>query len=323
MSAPGVVARLLGDVDAALHAAAKVVDAQYVVPHLVHAPMEPPAAVARVDGNTCEAWGPTQDPQAAQEEIAKALGLTKDQVTVHVTFLGGGFGRKSKPDFVVEAALLARAANAPVRVQWTREDEIRHAYYHTVSAQALAAGLDDKGELVAWRHRIAYPSISATFKAGVLHPSAGELGQGVTDLPLAIPNVRVETGEAPAHARIGWMRSVCNVQQCFAVQCFIDELAAATRRDPRDMLLAVIGGDRQLTPAQQGVDKLTNYGAPLDEHPIDVGRLHGVIDKVTAAAGWDHREGRALGLAAHRSFLTYVAVVAQVSRDPVTGFPRR
>jgi isoquinoline 1-oxidoreductase beta subunit len=318
--APGEPVRKRGDAAAALAGAAKVVEAEYVVPHLVHAPMEPPAAVARVDGARCEIWACTQDPQEAQESVAEALKLDKASVTVHVTFLGGGFGRKSKPDFIVEAALLARAAGAPVRVQWTREDELRHAYYHTHSAQSLAAGLDAKGDLLAWRHRLAYPSISSTFTANAVRPSRGEINQGVADLPLDIPNISVETGEAHAHVRLGWMRSVCNIQQAFAVQSFIDELAAATRRDPRDMLLRVLGRPRTVGPADLGVDEkfLANYGAPLDKHPIDVARFHRVIAKVTESAGWDaaRKAGRALGLAVHRSFLSYIAVVAQVSRGP-------
>jgi isoquinoline 1-oxidoreductase beta subunit len=312
--APGEVVRKVGDAEAALASAAKKVEAEYYVPHLVHAPMEPPAAVAKIDGGRCEVWAPTQSPQDAAEQVGKALGIDKSKVTVHVTFLGGGFGRKSKPDFVVEAALLARAAKAPVRVQWTRDDDIQHAYYHAVSAQSLAAGLDASGALVAWRHRIAYPPIGSTFDGKSVRPSSGNLEQGVLDLPLAVPNVSVQTGAAPAHVRIGWMRSVNNVQQAFAVQSFIDELAVATKRDPRDMLLAVLGGKRAITPADLGVPKLGNYGAPLDKHPIDLARFHRVIERVTDAAGWTKRGSRALGLAVHRSFLTYVAVVASVTK---------
>ncbi|HEY0478993.1 MAG TPA: molybdopterin cofactor-binding domain-containing protein [Kofleriaceae bacterium] len=321
--APGETVRKLGDVDRALAGAARVVEAEYVVPHLTHAPMEPPAALARIDGDRCEVWTCTQDPQDAQEAVAKALGIPKPNVTVHVTFLGGGFGRKSIPDYAIEAALLAKATGVPVRVQWSREDEIRHGYYHTHSAQSLAAGLDAGGNVVAWRQRMAFPSISATFAPDKAHPSLGELSQGIIDLPLAIPNVLFQTGAAPQHIRIGWMRSVNNVQHAFAVQSFIAELAAATRRDPRDMLLAVLGPKRALTAEDQGVEKLTNYGAPLTKHPIDVGRFHRVIDRVTQAAGWDtaQRSGRALGLAVHRSFLSYIAVVAQVGKGP-RGEPR-
>jgi isoquinoline 1-oxidoreductase beta subunit len=322
--APGEVVRKVGDTDKAIAGAAKVVEAEYVVPHLVHAPMEPPAAVARFDGDRVELWACTQSPQDARNEVAKALKISADKVTVHVTFLGGGFGRKSKPDFLVEAALLAREAKAPVRVQWTREDEIRNAYYHTCSAQALTAGLDAGGNLMAWRHRIAYPTIMSTFMgSAAVRPTSMELGQGATDVPLEVPNVRVETGAAPAHVRIGWLRSVANIQQAFAVQSFIDELAHATRRDPRDMLLQVLGPKRTISAQDLGVAKVANYGAGLDKHPIDLARYHRVIERVTTAAGWDaaKKSGRAVGLAVHKSFLSYIAVVAQVSKGP-RGEPR-
>ena len=314
--APGDVSRQVGDAEAALARAARRVEAEYLVPHLAHAPMEPPAALARVDGDHAEVWACTQSPQGVQEEVGAALGIPKQNVTVHVTLLGGGFGRKSFPDFAVEAARLAKAAGAPVRVQWTREDDLQHSSYHTHSAQALAAGLDGDGNVTAWRHRIAYPPIGSTFDARADHPSASELGMGVHDMPLAVPNISVQTGVAPAHTRIGWLRSVANIHQVFAIQSFIGELAHETRRDPRDMLLRVLGPARKLTAEEQGTKALWNYGEPLDKHPVDVGRLHRVIEKVTDMAGWSKRAGRALGLAAHRSFVTYVAVVAQVGKGP-------
>ncbi len=317
--APGDTVRKVGDYDASIAGALSLVEAEYLVPHLAHAPMEPPAAVAHFHDDRLEVWACTQSPQDAREELAKQLGIPEDKVTVHVTFLGGGFGRKSKPDFLVEAALCARAAKSPVRVQWTRDDEIRHAYYHSCSAQALAAAVDEKGNVIGWRHRLAYPSISATFNGTSTRPSAGELQQGVLDFPLAVPNVLVQTGEAPAHARIGWMRSVHNIQQAFAVQSFIGEISETTKRDPRDTLISILGKPRKITTTQElGVTQLGNYGAPLAEHPIDVGRFHRVIERVTTAARWDaaKREGRALGLAAHRSFLSYIAVVAEVSQGP-------
>src|SRR5262249_54761287 len=161
--------------------------------------MEPPAALASVTGKTCEVWTCTQSPQGVRDQIAAELGLDKKDITVHVTLLGGGFGRKSFPDFAVEAARLSREAGVPVRVQWTRDAAIRHSSYHTQSAQALAAGLDDKGNVVAWRHRAAYPSIMSTFDPKADRPAGMELGMGVADMPLAIPNVSVETGLAPAH----------------------------------------------------------------------------------------------------------------------------
>lgn len=320
---PGEVQREVGDVDEALAGAARVVAADYYVPHLAHVPMEPPAAVAWAGANGCEVWAPTQHPQAAAKEVARALGVDVEDVTVHVTFLGGGFGRKSKPDYVAEAAWLSRAAAAPVRVQWTRQDDVQHGYYHACALQRLEAGLDSGGAVVAWRHRIASPPIASTFAPGADRLQASDLQQGILDLPLAVPHVRVESCRAPAHVRIGWMRSVYNVNHCFAVQSFLCELAHAIGRDPRDLLLEVLGPPRHLSPEEAGVDEIPNYGKPLDEFPVDVGRLRRVIERVTASADWTEarQRGRALGLAAHRSFLSSVAVVVSVAAGD-RGQPR-
>jgi isoquinoline 1-oxidoreductase beta subunit len=314
--APGKVVRKVGDVDRAFAGAARTVEAEYYVPHLAHAAMEPPAAVAHVAAGACEVWTSTQNPQACRAEVARALGIDEGKVTIHVTLLGGGFGRKSKPDYVVEAALLSRAAGAPVRVQWTRPDDIQHGYFHAVSAQSLKAGLDAAGKVIAWRHRTAFPPIPSTFDASQKLPSEFELGLGVTDLPLDVPNVQVEAGEARARVRIGWMRSVCNIFHAFAIGSFIDELAHARGRDPRDTWLEVLGPPRALTPAAAGVEKIWNYNTSLDEHPVDVGRFRAVIERVTDLSGWAsaRKAGRALGLSAHRSFLTAVAVVVSAVR---------
>jgi len=315
--APQKSVRSTGDVDKALDGAAKRLEAEYYVPHLAHVPMEPPAAIARFVDGKCEAWACTQNPQAARTEVARALGIGEDKVRINVTLLGGGFGRKSKPDYVAEAALLSREAGAPVRVQWTREDDIHHDYFHTVSAQRLEAGIDASNKVVAWRHRIAFPTIGSTFAAGTKRPADFELGQGATDIPLAIPSVRVEAGEADAHVRIGWLRSVCNIFHGFALGSFIDEIARARGVDARDNWLEILGPPRNVTPKEAGIDKFANYGAPIDEHPIDVLRYRGVIEKVCQSAGWGtpQKEGRALGLSAHASFLTRVAVVAAVQKS--------
>lgn len=315
LRAPGTVVRKVGDAEAALAGADRVVDAEYYVPHLPHAPMEPPVAVARVDGDTCEIWAPTQNPQGVRKEVAAALGLQPERVTVHVTFLGGGFGRKSKADFAVEAALLARAAGAPVRVQWTREDDLRHDYVNTVAANRLTAGLDAVGKVVAWRHRTAFPPIATLF-GGPETPGLGELQQGVLDLALDVPNVAAEAAAAPAHTRIGWLRAVYNLFQAFSIGAFVDELAVARGADAKATWLELLGPPRRATLAELGIPELKNYGQSLEQHPVDVGRLRGVIERVTAMARWDDRAGRALGLAAHRSFLSYAAAVASVVRRP-------
>lgn len=313
VAAPGTVIRQVGDVDAALAGASRVVSAEYHVAHLVHAPMEPPAAVAHVKGQACEVWAPTQNPQSAQEEVAKALGVPVADVTVHVTFLGGGFGRKSKSDFVVEAALLSRAAAAPVRVQWTREDDVRHGYYHAVSTERIEAGLDADHKLVAWRQRVASPSIGSTFDTKSDRLSGWEL-QCLNDLPLSGAAVRLESCAAPAHVRIGWLRSVYDINHCFSVQSLIGELAAASGRDPLATLLDVLGPSRQLTAQEVGMKELMN--AP-EGHPVDVGRLRHVIERVAELSGWRElrRAGRAVGIAGYRGFLSYVAAVVALSHD--------
>ena len=318
----GVAFRTVGDVETALAKAPTKLEAEYTAPYLAQSPMEPPAAIAKVDGKRCEVWACTQNPQGMQDAIAAALKLKKQDVVVHVTLLGGGFGRKSFPDFGVEAALLASRAGVPVRVQWTREDDLRHSTYHSISAQALAAGLDEHGKLVAWRHRIAYPTIESTFDAKKKRPADFEVGLGATDLPLSAKHVSVEVGEAPAHVRIGWLRSVCNIQQAFAIHSFIDELAHELKRDPRDMMLEVFGPARVLDAKSQGVkDLATNYGNDAKKTPYDVARLHGVIEKVSQMCKWDaaKKAGRPIGMAAHSSFASWVAVACEVSKGPHGG----
>lgn len=320
--APGKTYRDLGDIDAAFAKAATTVEAEYLVPHLSQSPMEPLVAVARFSKGAVEVWAPTQNPQQNRTDVATLLGLPEDKVTIHVTFLGGGFGRKSKSDFVVEAAYLAKALGdgRPVRVQWTREDDLKHGYYNAVNAQRLRAGLDDKGMVTAWHHKTAFTPIGGTFDASVDTPSANDLQQGVTDVALAAPNVRAEACRADVHTRIGWYRSVYNIFHAFAVGSFIDEIAHARGADPRQVWLDVIGPPRQLSLAELGIPKLPNYGEKLDKHPVDAGRLRNVIERVTEMASWSTRGGRTLGLAAHRSFVAYTAVVISVVPDPVRVF---
>ena len=162
-----------------------------------------------------------------QETVAAALGITKEDVTCHVTLLGGGFGRKSKPDYVVEAALLSKQVGKPVKVVWTREDDIRYDYYHAPAAQYLKAADRRQRPPTAWLQRTAFPPIGSLWTAPRSSTAAGRLSMGWTEIPYRIPNLRAENGPAPAHVRIGWLRSVANIHHAFAVQVFIDELARA------------------------------------------------------------------------------------------------
>ena len=328
---PGRPVRSQGDVDTALATAARKVSADYFVPYLAHAPMEVPNAVAHWEANTCETWSPVQNPQGARTTVAQALGIPEADVTINVTLLGGGFGRKSKPDYVAEAAFLSRAVGAPVKVTWTREDEIRHDYYHAITAQHLEAGLDRDGRATAWLHRTVFPPIPSTFLPDVVYGDAGHLQQGVVDMPYDISNVRCENGPAANHVRIGWYRSVYNIPHAFAVCSFADELAFAAGKDPLDYLRLLLGEPRKIDLKAMGVD-YPNYGVdellPAMSHAyqIDTGRLRGVLDLVAEKSGWGgklpRRQGR--GIAVHRSFLSYVAAVAhvEVGHDGEVTIPR-
>ena len=311
---PGKVVRDEGDAEKALGSAAKTVFAEYYAPHLAHAPMEPTCATARVADGKCEVWAAVQSPGGTQNELVEKLGLKPEDVTVNVTLLGGGFGRKSKPDFVLEAALLSREmGGAPVKVTWTREDDLHHDYLHTVSAERIDAGLDAQGHVVAWRHRTVAPTIRATFVPDPKFEQPGELSQGVLDVPFNIANLRCEVGEAEAHTRIGWFRSVSNIPHAFAIQSFVAELAHAAGRDPKDMLIELLGPPRLVKPPAE----YTNYGDPLETYPIDTARLRRVVELVADKAEWGKklppRHGQ--GIAVHRSFLSYVATVVEVAVD--------
>jgi len=324
---PGKVARSDGDFDAAYQAAVKKVAADYYVQHLAHATMEPPAATARIVDGKCEVWACVQSPQGTRDLVAKHLGLSPDDVTVNVTLLGGGFGRKSKPDFAVEAALLSKEmGGAPVKVVWTREDEIRHGFYHTVSAERIEAGLDEKGKPVAWRHNSVAPSIFSLFGPDPKHQAALELGMGLVDMPFEIPNVRIENGEAQAMTRIGWFRSVSNIPHAFAVQSFAAELAAAAGRDPKDYLLELIGAGRILDLSGSTTEAYWNNGEDPAIYTIDTERLRRVVELAAEMAGWGRQlpPRHGLGIAVHRSFVSYIATVveAAVDEDGTLTVPR-
>jgi isoquinoline 1-oxidoreductase beta subunit len=313
---PGKVVRESGDVDAAFKTAAKTIEAEYYIPHIAHATMEPPCAAARIIGGKCEVWAPTQAPQVTREDVAKHLGFAVDNVTVHVTLLGGGFGRKSKPDFAIEAALLSQAMDGrPVKVTWTREDDLHHDFLHTVSVEYMRASVGADGKVGAWLHRSVAPTLATIFAPSANHEIGAELGMGFINMPYDIANLKLENPEAGAHCRIGWFRSVSNIPHAFAVQSFVAELAANANKDHRDYLLELIGPARKIDPRSQKDD--WNHGESPQRYPVDTGRLRQVVDTVTREAGWGKKfaRGHGQGLAVHYSFLSYAAAVVEVDID--------
>jgi isoquinoline 1-oxidoreductase subunit beta len=312
---PGKVERNVGDVDKALASAAKVITAEYYAPHMHHATMEPPAAAARFANGKWEVWAPVQSPGQARDDVAKALGIKPEEMVLHTTLLGGGFGRKSKCDFAIEAALLCKEmGGTPVKVVWTREDDLQHGFYHTVTAERFEAGIDGNNKVIAWRHRSAAPSILSTFAPDPKHPFDIELGMGWVDTPFDVPNIRMESGEAQSHVRIGWFRSVNNVAHAWSTQSFVAELAHQLGKDPKDFLLELIGPDRTIDPREQVTTKWWNYGEPFETYPIQTGRLRRVAEIAAREAGWGKQlpKGQGLGIAAHRSFVSYIATVVHV-----------
>jgi isoquinoline 1-oxidoreductase subunit beta len=306
------IIRRQGDVDQAFSSTAQTFEADYYVPLLAHASMEPMVALAEFKDGKVHAWAPTQNPQAVQAIVSSELGIRKEDVICHVTLLGGGFGRKSKPDYVAEAAVLSRKVGRPVKVVWTREDDIKFDYYNAVAAMYMKAALDSNGRPLAWLQRSVFPPITSIFDVNAVYGDPGHLQQGWTDLPYDIPNLCIENGAAKAHVRIGWLRSVANIYHAFAVQTFTDELAHRAKRDPADYLLDLIGQPRTLNFS--GVD-YPNYGAAYDAYPWETGRLRRVTEMVVEKSGWGKRKlgkGAGIGIAAHRSFLTYVATVVEV-----------
>jgi isoquinoline 1-oxidoreductase beta subunit len=318
---PGRVARSLGNVDAEFSKGGNVLEATYYTPLAAHAAMEPPAAVAEYRDGKVTIWGPQQNPQATQDTVAAALGIDKKDVVSHVTLLGGGFGRKSKPDFCAEAAVLSKKLGKPVKVIWTREDDIRFDYYHTTAAVYQRAAVDGRGRPTAWLQRSVFPPIASTFDATARYPLGFELDLGLVDLPYDVPNIRAENGPADAHVRIGWFRAVSNNFHAFAAHGFADEMAAAAGRDSVEFMLDLLGPGRNIDLKAQGVN-YSNYGAPIDRYPIDTRRLRRVLEVAAERSGWGKRKpgaGWGLGIAAHRSFNTYVASVVEVNIDSKGG----
>ena len=311
---PGKVIRSVGDANSALAgaSASNVLEAEYYVPLLAHAPMEPMVALAEFKDGKVTAWAPTQNPQAVQAIVSSELGIPKENVTCNVTLLGGGFGRKSKPDYVAEAAVLSKKVGKPVKVVWTREDDVKFDYYNAVAGMYFKAAVDAKGKPTAWLQRSVFPPITSIFDLTAVYGDPPHLAQGWTDMPYDLPNISIENGPAQAHVRIGWLRSVANIYHGFGIQCFTDELAHRAQRDPVDYLLDLIGQPRTLDFT--GVNN-PNYGADYKTYPWETGRLRHVTELVAEKSGWAKKKsakGHGFGIAAHRSFLTYVATVVEV-----------
>lgn len=303
-SAPGTVIRNDGDFDKAHAAAAKKIEAFYEVPFLAHAPMEPVNCTAHVRGDSCEIWAPTQIPAAAAESVARALGIPRDRVKVHITFIGGGFGRRLIQDYAVEAALISREARAPVKVVWSREDDICHDFYRPPAIHSLRAGLDAKGNLISWKHRAASPSIGTFYNGTGISAQAAAAVDSLDFPAFSVPNLRLEFSIAETGLPLGYWRSVDDSGNQFVRSSFFDEAAHAAGRDSVEFLLAALGPGRKIDVGR-------------GNSAIDVGRRRRVVELAAEKSGWNSAlpPGRGRGLGVMYGWGSYVAQIAEVSCD--------
>jgi isoquinoline 1-oxidoreductase beta subunit len=292
----GAIARREGDAISVPCANGRKLEAVYEVPFLAHATMEPMNCLADARKDRCEVWAPTQSPDRAQDAVAKLLSLPTEKVIIHTTLLGGGFGRRLQTDYVVEAVQISKAANAPVKVVWTRDDDLQHDFYRPVSMHRLSAAFDDAGKLAAWFHRVVAPSRGPDrLKDGVDETAV----EGAVDLPYAVPHVQVEYVLAGTPVPVGAWRSVYNTQNAFASECFVDEVAHQAGKDPylfrRELLK-------------------------------DAGRHRSVLDLAAKRARWGEKTapGHFRGIAVHECFGSFVAEVAEITiaKDGTVAVPR-
>jgi isoquinoline 1-oxidoreductase subunit beta len=294
----GPVARNDGDAPGAIKNSRRIIEAVYQVPYLAHANMEPMNCTAHVRRDVCEIWAPTQGQTLAQRAAAKITGLPPESIIINTTFLGTGFGRRAEQDFLVEAVEISKALGAPVKVVWTREDDMQHDHYRPAIYNRLAAALDGDGMPVAWMHRIVGPSIFAAHAGafGMAPPAIDRAAvEGSADLPYAIPDLRVEYIRREPGIPVGFWRSVGHSHNTFVTESFLDEVAHEGKRDPYDLRRALLG-----------------------KHP----RLLTVLDTAAARAGWGKTQpqGRFRGIAAAEAYGSFVAQVVEISLTPNDSF---
>ncbi len=287
----GAVGQKEGDCEKAFAESFNKIDALYEMPFISHSPLEPMNCLADVKAGSCEIWVGSQNPQAAQTSAANILKIPKEKVTVHLTLLGGGFGRRLVNDFVEEAVKISQAAGAPVKLFWTREDDMQHDLYRPASQHVLSGAVDKSGKLLAWKHRVVAPSITGQREPGRIIGGLDKSALNCAiDMPYAIPHLLVDYVMANTAVPIGAWRSVYASQNVFVVESFLDELAALAKKDPVAFRLEM-----------------------LDKTP----RMKKLVETVAEKSGWRQKlpPGHGRGVACSFCFGSYAAEIAEVSLE--------
>ena len=288
-----------GNVDLKLPEGAKSVEAVYEFPFLAHATMEPMNITAHARNGSAEVWAPTQSPDWVQRTVAKVLDLKPEKVSVHTTLLGGGFGRRYMADYPAEVAQIARRVGRPVQLVWSREDDMTHDFYRPAACHSMRGAVDSTGQPLVWSHGMASTSIAAFWNS----PDAAEESEvgGAEQMPYAIPNVRLDYSPVASSVPPLWWRSVEHSFNGFAVECFIDEMAAAAGKDPVEF-------------RRRFLVKPANWKPKNDEDP-DPARLRGVLDLAAEKIDWGKPlpKGKGRGIATYHSFGSYIAEAAEVT----------
>ncbi|TPH16409.1 xanthine dehydrogenase family protein molybdopterin-binding subunit [Litorilituus lipolyticus] len=312
----GAIVRRKGDVYRHNYDEANTVEATYSIPYLHHAPMETPAATAIVTSEKCTIWAGTQNPQWAQGMVAQELGIPReeiDKIELNVTLMGGAFGRKSKGDFIIEAVELAQKTNKPVKVVWTREDDVQHGFYHSSSANYFKAQVNGQGQVDNLIARTAYPPIAWLWDEQAKHPSDSQLSLGFADMPFELNSLSLEKHDVDSYVRPGWLRSVACINNGFALGSFVDELAVKANKSPRAMWLSLIGSDREDNPSSDSF-KYSNYDLDYKDHPVDTKRMKSLINLISDKANIEEElpSNQGWGISFLRSFGSYVAAATKV-----------
>ncbi|MFT5850726.1 MAG: isoquinoline 1-oxidoreductase beta subunit [Colwellia sp.] len=294
---PATLAAERGDIEKAFGTAKHKMSATYTGGHLSHAPMEPNASVVWVQKDSCEVWASTQSPADIQKVLGQYLTREPKDIVVHVAMAGGAFGRKFKCDYVHEAAVISEKTGVPIQLTWTREEDMRTGYYHSINAQHIEASMDDQGNVTGWLHRAAFPSISTLFDPSLVRTPANSL-EDITNHLFGIENCRVESGDAKAHTRIGWYRAVYAIFYGFAFSTFADELAYKANKDPLSFVNQIFDNNKN------------------KEQQANVKRAKDILAIAAEKSGWENRKslpkGQAIGLAVHYSFQSFVAMAVHV-----------